>query len=78
MSKEKTLTPEEVKLRLVLSEAELTMLDQIASGQAPRNAVSILRAIELKLKHTLPSADPKAEPLTVVVNTEEKTEGKPE
>lgn len=45
----KKYSPEELREVIQLTDAELRMLDRIASGQAPRNAIAILRAIDIKL-----------------------------
>jgi hypothetical protein len=61
-----------VKKFMQLSRAELDVLNQIARGHPPRNALAILAAIRLKLEHTVApvvSAGAGAVPITVTVNT---------
>jgi hypothetical protein len=49
----KRLTEEEAKGFLALSREEINVLNLIAAGRPPRNAMAIMAAIRLKLEHTV-------------------------
>lgn len=71
-SQEERLTEVDVKKFMQLSRAEIEILNKIASGRPPRNAMAIMAAIKMKLEHTVKkpgSEDSKAPPVTVVVNS---------
>ena len=44
----KRYTPEELREVMQLTEGELRVLDLIARGRPPRNAIAVLKAIDLK------------------------------
>lgn len=65
------LSEEDVKKFMRLSRDEINILNEIARGRPPRNAVAILAAIRLKLEHTVtpPQAKAGVTPISVTVNT---------
>lgn len=50
----KRLTEGEQRQELFLTPEQVAVLDKIASGKPPRNALAILKAIDLKLSYTQP------------------------
>ncbi len=48
------LTEAETREQLRLTEQQRDVLDRIAAGRPPRNALAILKAIDLKLAYTQP------------------------
>lgn len=49
----KRLSEIDARDQLRITEADVDVLDRIASGRPPRNALAIIRGIELKLSYTL-------------------------
>ncbi len=47
------LSEDQARDQLRITEADVEVLDKIASGRPPRNALAIIRGIELKLSYTL-------------------------